>query len=71
VPPGPCSSNGGPIGVRTKLATRLEPRPLSLHASRLLVAQILQKGHPVPDVLRDPMVTGGEGNLAFAEALRE
>ena len=49
--------------------TRLELRPLSVHASRRLVAEILQKVDSVPDALRDLVVTGAEGNPFFAEEL--
>jgi predicted ATPase/class 3 adenylate cyclase len=49
--------------------TRLELRPLSKREGRRLVAEILQKAEGVPEVLRELVVGGAEGNPFYIEEL--
>jgi class 3 adenylate cyclase/tetratricopeptide (TPR) repeat protein len=48
---------------------RIDLQPLSRRASRALVDEILQKAEAVPDVLRDLIVDGAEGNPFYVEEL--
>ncbi|RME50061.1 MAG: hypothetical protein D6796_03770 [Caldilineae bacterium] len=49
--------------------TRLDLKPLSRRASRMLVDGILQKVEDIPDELRNLIVEGAEGNPFYVEEL--
>jgi predicted ATPase len=49
--------------------SRLELKPLSKRASRILVGEILQRVRRVPEGLRQLVVEGGEGNPYYVEEL--
>jgi ABC-type oligopeptide transport system substrate-binding subunit/class 3 adenylate cyclase len=49
--------------------TRLDLKPLSRRASRVLIAEILQKAEEIPDDLCNLVVEGAEGNPFYLEEL--
>jgi ABC-type oligopeptide transport system substrate-binding subunit/class 3 adenylate cyclase len=56
-------------GVGREVHTRIDLKPLSRRASRVLVGEILQKTGGVPHELRDLIVDGAEGNPFYVEEL--
>ncbi|HEY89307.1 MAG TPA: tetratricopeptide repeat protein [Thermoflexia bacterium] len=56
-------------GAASDNYTRLDLKPLSRRASRVLVSEILQKIPQLPDALRDLIVEGAAGNPFYVEEL--
>jgi ABC-type oligopeptide transport system substrate-binding subunit/class 3 adenylate cyclase len=56
-------------GEGQEFHTQINLKPLSRRASRVLVAEILQKAKDVPAELRDLIVDGAEGNPFYVEEL--
>ncbi len=56
-------------GVGSEPHTRIELAPLCVDSSRALVGQILHKMDVLPNVLRDLVVKGAEGNPYYVEEL--